>query len=56
MDVTKQNSQTDNVALEKMITKHLNFLQSLKNVKVAMSMHCQGNDNLSVVYFQIENF
>ena len=39
MDITKQNSQTDNVALEKMVTKHLNFLQSLKNLKVRISMH-----------------
>ena len=40
MDVTKQNSQTDNVALEKMVAKHLNFLQSLKNLKVRYKLAC----------------
>lgn len=34
MDVTKQSNQTDNATLEKMVTKHLNFLQTLKNLKV----------------------
>jgi len=34
MDATKQSNQTDNAALEKMVNKHLNFLQTLKNLKV----------------------